>query len=571
MLNPSEMPGSMKLLSVVLALGLVAAVAVTIALTTDLANAQSGGANIVYEDPQPCSAETYIPDPAEVIDSGHYALFDAFWDNQADAPKLSGNFCPPAVVHQTVGGGRDQPDREVATRHASNIDISRTVFAVTDADLFTARDTNPDRNDRVLNLSNHHHLVNAGLLSDGDTLYWIRPEGESVSALQLGFSTMLLRHRDWFKDNDRNGVSDGPPVQYEFEAVDAPLGGKLFAFSYERGLVWDSLDIDTNVIEMEVGKYDHLHWGFTKPGVYRIQVHFKAHVRQVAPAGWDAHTNGEWEQVGPGRVLTSEAHLYTFHIGLEDDLSVDIVVADETPGDDTTTATDGTVGFAVQATNAGPDTVHDALVQIRLPYGLSYNVGGTATPAVSVGCGVISWDPGDLASSGVATLTFEANVVGENPGSRQEVVAEIRDLNAGDLDVDTSNNRATVAALLDTSRVRSPRFKLGSLLIPENAVAGTHAGDPLPVSNLDGRPLRYSLSGICSNWFRIDGNGQITLADNVSLNYTEQWAIPLKVTVSDGLDADGNTEARPVVDLRADVLIHVIDTPDDDPSDSDND
>ena len=52
-----------------------------------------------YPDPKPCGpGQNDAPDsPDATITSGHYAVFDGYWD--FDKKNLELNLCPPAVEH----------------------------------------------------------------------------------------------------------------------------------------------------------------------------------------------------------------------------------------------------------------------------------------------------------------------------------------------------------------------------------------------------------------------------------------------------------------------------------------
>ena len=80
-------PMPLKLFGAVLALALIAAVAVAVTLTTGPAQAQTP--DNAYADPQPCgpgAATAFMPEPHEVT-TGHFALFDAYWEITRDATR----------------------------------------------------------------------------------------------------------------------------------------------------------------------------------------------------------------------------------------------------------------------------------------------------------------------------------------------------------------------------------------------------------------------------------------------------------------------------------------------------
>ena len=135
-------------------------------------------------------------------------------------------------------------------------------------------------------------------------------------------------------------------------------------------------------------------------------------------------------------------------------------------------------------------------------------------------------------------MTFTATVASTAPGNLT-ATAEIRNLDSAALDTDSGNNLDRATLVRSGAPVNAPSFGGWNLSILEHAIPGTHAGDPVRVSNKDGRELSYRLSGSCSDKFTVHSNAQIVLADGAGLNYEEQWAFPLTLEVSDGVNAAG--------------------------------
>ena len=75
--------------------------------------------------------------------------------------------------------------------------------------------------------------------------------------------------------------------------------------------------------------------------------------------------------------------------------------------------------------------------------------------------------------------------------------------------------------------------------VDENAATGANVGDAITATDADGDSLTYALSG--SDAFAIDGSGQITVA--AALDYEAQSSYALTVTVSDGRNAAGESDA----------------------------
>ena len=152
------------------------------------------------------------------------------------------------------------------------------------------------------------------------------------------------------------------------------------------------------------------------------------------------------------------------------------------------------------------------------------------------------------------TLTFNA-IVDSGASGKRTVTAEIH---SDTFDPDLDNNSASAEVELRGDKVRGPYFLGVVRSIAENAVPGTHVGDPVAAVSPDGRTLTYSLSGPCSNKFEVHSNGQIVLAANHTLDYEEQWEYRLVLSVSDGVDAMGNADTS--ADDSIPVTITVIDT-----------
>ena len=568
-----------------------------------------------YDDPLPCSEEAKPDDQtAKVLDGGDYAVFDAFWDYEVG--HLSNNFCPPSTVHtretRTNPVTEEQETVTVTTRSDANIHISETVFAVPDRYKVTVVDSgvtngNPSSvTGPKIDLANYEFLRDAvsAVNDDGqfahNSVWWVKAyepgTTEAANApLVLGFSTGLMEKADWYlADGPDDGTEPDPPVQFQYVAThvlkDGTLyteeelhvvGAHFFAFdpgASQREAQWSSVNTATSHdIQMFTGQYRHMQYVFTKPGQYRVQADVQGHVRDMRDRLPDAPA--KWSPIHPGASVTSPAEWYTFHVGPEDDLSVTITAADETPSDAATTITDGNVSITVTATNTGPEDATNALVQVHLPEGLLYHDGsariGSATtgPSSSVfnyEAGVIAWDLGRFGNFGTleegesrnaspATLTFTADVA-TGAGKRLTATAEIRNNDRQTVDSDPGNDTSSVTVVRSSGTPQPPILGSITCSIPEHAVAGTHCGDPVVAYNPDGVPLSFSLSGHAAGWFKVHPHGQIVLAAGKTLDYEEQWTFPLILNVSDGRDSTGAVEASPVIDDRMTLLVKVVDT-----------
>ena len=102
--------------------------------------------------------------------------------------------------------------------------------------------------------------------------------------------------------------------------------------------------------------------------------------------------------------------------------------------------------------------------------------------------------------------------------------------------------------------------------MPEDATGGATVGAPVAATDLNAgdsavnAALSYSLSGTDAASFEIDAtSGQISLAQNVTLDYEGKRSYRVTVEVSDGHDELGDDEIPDVIDARRNVTINVTD------------
>ena len=551
-----------------------------------------------YDDPVPCSEEAK-PDAntAGIISNGQYAVFDAFWDYEVG--HLSNNFCPPAVEHRPKQGRKPAQD----IRTDANINIRQTAFSIPDSYKVTVIDTregvsngtSSEVTGSTIDIADFPFLAEDDAVSavkpDPDStaenppnvfannkLWWVRLDepwttADETSPLRISYSTDLLAEADWYlRDGPDPGTEPDPPVQYEFEAVHVLKEGTfqeahvidahLFAFDQRKTdtplqkAQWTSVDTDTNEIKMFTDQYKYMQFAFTEPGVYRVQVHVKGHVRKERNRLPNAPE--DWSPVSPDDTITSPVQWYTFHVGPQADVGVTLTHTDETPNDPKTTVTDGTATFTVIAANSGPDPAEDVEVEISLPPGLEY-VPPETPNGTSYECGVVAWKiTGGLRSPGQTFVRFTANTSSATVKHLQ-ATAKIRHLDRT-YDPNGANDTSSAHVRLNKTKVRAPFFGGADRSIVEHAIAGSHAGDPVTAVSPEGLPLSYSLSGRCSSKFQVHSNGQITLASGQSLNFKKQWEFPIVLHVSDGVNATGAADTS--IDDSIPVVIKVIDTPD---------
>ncbi len=556
----------LKLYGAALALSALILTVLAVSLTGG-AQAQDGpriGENTEeYSAPYPCSEEA-VPGPRTVrlIRDGYYAVFDAFWDYEVG--HLSNNFCPPKVTVATK-----EVDEEVVTVHTrsnANIHISETAFSVPDSyqatvvDSGATDDTSGSVTGTTIDLADFPFLD--GAVSAGDSVYWVRLDDpdtagtDETSPLKVGFSTALMEEADWYS-------AEGDPVQFRFSAVHVlqdgtpqeahVQGAHLFAFDQRDAdtaveyPLWSNVEtIERSEITMRTGQYRPMQFVFTKPGQYLVQVNVEGHVRKEDNRLDDAPDG--WSPISPDDSITSPVQWYTFHVGPEADLSAGISF-----GDVVTNNGVSTVPMSIDATNLGPGAAENVEIEVNLPAGLTPPA-TIASGITSNGCGVVAWRHGGLAAYSAVTHTSNVQVDSGATGNLT-ATAEIRSTT---YDTHPGNNSASAELALGGVNVRPPFFTGLSRSIVEHGGDGAHAGDPVAAVSPEGRRLTYSLSGRCSNKFRVHPNGQIVLAAGQSLDYKQQWEYPLTLHVSDGVNASGNADTS--VDDSTAVLIRVEDT-----------
>lgn len=318
-------------------LGLTA-LAIALLATTMGVGAQEGdlpgGSGSTYADPQPCGpgANTaFMPEPHEVT-SGHFYLFDAYWQDTTKEESTNGNtgvlhtnMCPPKLTTTTEED--DEGTTTVTSLTDSNIDVNEAIFHVLDKHKATVVDADPDdTNTSHLDMNHYPRIDDYADL--GKQVWWLRlndPDlpGNQTSDLTLGFSTDRFDEQDWARADER------PAFRYMLELQRTPgidpdehphflvyypryLGGPIGA-----QLVWDSAEVDTNFLPMAPGQLQDLEWVFTKPGTYEISVHVQGSVRETNPYDTKDPRHGTWQRISPNLTETSEVRRYVIQVGNE--------------------------------------------------------------------------------------------------------------------------------------------------------------------------------------------------------------------------------------------------------------
>jgi len=361
----------LKLLGAVLVLALIAAVAVTITLTAGPTQAQS--ADNTYADPQPCgpgAAEASMEEPHERT-TGHYALFDTYWESTtADPGESAGldpantgllhtNTCPP-YVSQTIEPDPDDEEGEdkitVTKYNESGVDIDELIIHVTDLRKVAVVATEAEATAGQLSLDRYEGLREALGLGSTDpvpadaAVWWLRTDDPSTAdvdesavddpdttedetatahsnGLSLGFSTRHLDDQHWAKkvDDGHGNLIDAPPLRYAFEVEHTdgiPPEDDPHVISYRvnqrdrdgaRQVFWNSERVHTKPLDMEPGQFESFEWIFTQPGTYETSVHLIGWVARDRPAG----APRDWKAISSKITESSEVKTYTIQVGDE--------------------------------------------------------------------------------------------------------------------------------------------------------------------------------------------------------------------------------------------------------------
>ena len=375
---------------------------------------------------------------AAVVDSGHYALFDVWW-NPVEK-ELTNSVCPPEATYT-----RQQKQDEFGpipgeytytyTRTPSSIDITAeppTIIHIpssTRVDLSSSTTYTQTKYPKVWEADGKENRdTNNDGTPDGvgDGIVWVLPacppDGTpSEVGLCLSFSAALLKQADWVKA----GGSANGKIEYLIDhvhqtdidkqdpryvlAYDAPAPDDGASTTYEA--IWDTSDADSNVMEVAPEAYRRPMWFFTSRGTYEFQVHIKGHPNP------NTIRHDGLKRLSPEKSVTSDVREYILHVGAEADLGVTTTVAPQNP------SPGNSVTVTITASNAGPDTAEKTKVDVALPDGLTYSSHSTETGTYDNTTGV--WAIGELAKDVSKTLTVTATVDAETHGKKLDVEAEI--------------------------------------------------------------------------------------------------------------------------------------------------
>jgi len=527
---------------------------------------------------------TFAPEPAcpeqaaPVVDSGHIALFDVWWNPEEG--ELTNTSCPPTVVHVSGTKASD-------TRSPSGINIAETVIHIPNSakiDL-SASDTpyTQAKYPELWAADDKEDRNNSGM---GDRLVWALPacppDGPSSSTMCLSFSAALLNEADWegvTADNDgdeKGGIEyhidhvhqididkQDPRYTLVYDAYDADATG-------ENEAIWDSSNAQVNVMRVAPGGYERPMWFFTSRGTYEFQVHIRGKPVQ------DADQLGGLEPLGTEDSVTSDVREYTVHVGAEANLGVSVSVEPELAAGDTTLDPGDAVNIHIQATNQGPEAAPATKVEVTLPEGLTNVRKDSVEDDYNSSTGV--WNVGNLVSGANDNLLLTATVADETHGQELAVKATIsatetlvitesaedgqkvaKTYHVPVLDPNPANDMATGTTTVATKSNVDPMFRI-TRSVAENLPTGTLVGAPVPAFDQNSDGLTYSLSGDHSAKFEVDEQGQISLSWCGVLDYESQSSYSLVLSVSDGKDRTGNTDTS--IDHTIGVLVQVTDVDD---------
>ena len=535
--------------------------------------------------PEPCPGETGNPNKqaARVVDSGHIALFDVWWNTEE--LELTNSSCPPTVEHVAAkprrGAKPATPARD--DRAASNIDIDKTIIHIPNSARVTLNETDyPSQKYGDLwkaDAKEDRDTDGDGTPEEGvgDRIVWALPACPPAGAAAAGdlciaFSAALLNPMDW-ADLDES-EDTGVVVEYLLDhvhQVDIDKQDPRYTLAYDKDekLLWNSSDAQIAEMQVAPGEYERPTLFFTSRGTYELQVHIRGNpnTKSNRPDGL--------KPVSADKSVTSDMREYIIHVGAEADLGVTATATPDNP------PPAKTVSVTITAKNAGPEEAPKTGVDVTLPPGLTYSSHAPASDTFtdSDGDGVRTWDTGRLESGASKTLTVKATVDAGTRGRELAVKAAISGTEAVEItetgdngkkkeveydlpvaDPNSSNDTATATVTVATISNAAPMFRV-TRSVAENSAAGTSVGDPVEVADPNsGDTLTFSLTGEGAGNFTasaVSGGAQIAVADGANIDYEVKSEYELVLGVSDGKDAKGN--ADPSVDHTIGALIKLED------------
>ena len=544
----------------VLAVTLAAGPAQATTTTTDFANSGDDnsipqGQEATHATPEPCAEGD---DVARVVHSGHYALFDVWWNDEEG--ELTNNVCPPSCSVRSLTD-EDAVTPVKVTRSPSSINITAdppTIIHIPNSAKVTLSESNYPKS-KYKDVWDADDAENPD--GDGDRVVWALPacppKGPASNGLCISYSAALLNQADWTGDIEF--------IVTHVHQVDIDKQDRRYVLVYDvpeagqRGtpvLRWYSADEETDKVNVTPGGYDRPMWFFPSRGAYEFQVYIRG----------NPDTDNS-DPISKDLSVTSDLREYIIHVGAAADLSatMDATPQSASPGNN--------VSLEITASNGGPDTAPSTKVDVTLPEGLTYlsHSPSAFTFADGDADGVRTWDIGGLASGASMTLTVTARVDAETHGKTLTAKAVISatetvTTNSGTYQVpvpdSNPHNTAEDTVTVTSETVVAPIFMV-ERSVPESSAAGTNVGIPVLVKIPESTDtLTFTLSGDGHDNFTVeavDGGAQIKVAANSYLNY-EDTASPnsydLTLQVSDGKDRNGNDDDSVDDTIAVRVAVH---------------
>ena len=498
--------------------------------------------------PEACPAEGQA---AAVVDSGHYALFDVYWNDDEEG-ELTNTVCPPEATYtreqKTNVDGEPIPGEYTYTytRSPSSINITAdppTIIHVPNTAMVTLNESDyPEDKYREVWHADDAENPNG----DGDRMVWVLPacppDGSSDSNLCISFSAALLNPDDWAENTKIEFIVT------HVHQVDIDRQDRRYVLVYDVPdtgpvLRWYSADQDVDQVLVAPGEYDRPMWVFPSRGAYEFQVFIKGHPNTKKS-----------DPVSTDRSVSSDFRRYILHVGAGADLGVSASVEPALATGDTTLDPGDNVTIEITASNAGPDTAPSAKVDVALPEGLTYLSHNTATGTYDSTAG--AWTINQFANGASATLTITATVDADTRGKALTAKATISatetvTTNSGTYDVPVpdktpDNNMDTGTTMVASGANVDPMFQI-TRSVPENSLPEATVGAPIAVREPNsGDTLAFSLAGEGSGNFTVetvDGGAQIKVAANSYLNHEDTPTYNVTLQVSDGKDSNGNADS----------------------------
>ena len=281
--------------AVALAALLMTLLAVTLATSTAQATEPR------HATPEACPGETGNTNTqaASVVDSGHYALFDVYWN--PDEGELTNTVCPPSVEY--VSGSFPNPDR--TDRSPSGINITAdppTIIHIPSSHQINLSDNTTYDNttyevmySEVKGADDLEDRNADGVAGDGDGIVWALPAcppdgSASEGDLCLSFSAALLEQADWANEDETRGGKVTFHVDHVHQ-TDIDKQDPRYVLVYDvppTGAepnaalpLWNSSDLRESKVLVAPGGYNRPLWFFTDRGTYEFQVHIQGNPDQT--------------------------------------------------------------------------------------------------------------------------------------------------------------------------------------------------------------------------------------------------------------------------------------------------